>query len=147
MDEWIEFTVYIHVSISIYLWLDKEIVLTWARACSPTKMTSLVASWSGMSEMNNPLPVRPSSPSRNGEPTKRMESDSGQYTICPFNSNPLNDIIVSKICPPRAYKLTLGHLKDYEVNFILFTRGVEPESEPESWWFLEEPELEPESFL
>ena len=63
---------------------------TCARACSPTRITSLVASCNGMSEMKSPLPVSPSRPSRNGEPTNRIVSDSGQNTICPLSSSPWN---------------------------------------------------------
>lgn len=63
-------------------------ILTCALACSPTNITSLVASCNGMSDMNNPLPVKPSRPSKNGEPTNKTESDSGHNTICPFNSRP-----------------------------------------------------------
>uniref|UniRef100_A0A8W7P122 Uncharacterized protein n=1 Tax=Anopheles coluzzii TaxID=1518534 RepID=A0A8W7P122_ANOCL len=62
---------------------------SWARACSPTSMTSRVASCSGMSEMNSPLHVSPSSPSRNGEPTNSSAFDSGQNTIWPLISSPL----------------------------------------------------------
>lgn len=52
--------------------------LTCALACSPTRMTSLVASCNGMSDMNNPLPVRPSRPSMKGDPTNNIEFDSEQ---------------------------------------------------------------------
>lgn len=61
-------------------------LFTWALACSPTKITSLVASCNGISEINRPLPVSPSKPSMKGEPINRRESDSGQCTICPLSS-------------------------------------------------------------
>lgn len=59
-----------------------------AFVCSPTRITSLVASWSGMSEMNRLLHVKPSSPSMNGDPMKSNEFDSGQNTIRPLISKP-----------------------------------------------------------
>lgn len=69
--------------------INNECKLTWALACSPTKITSLVASWSGISDMKSPLPVSPSRPFKNGELTNKMESDSGQWTIWPLSSKPL----------------------------------------------------------
>lgn len=59
-----------------------------AFVCSPTRITSLVASCNGMSEMKRLLHVRPSKPSINGDPMNSNEFDSGQNTIRPFISKP-----------------------------------------------------------
>lgn len=59
----------------------REFYYTCALACSPTRITSLVASCNGISDIKSPRPVNPSRPFKNGELTNRMESDSGQWTI------------------------------------------------------------------
>lgn len=62
-----------------------------AFVCSPTRITSLVASCKGISEMNRLLHVNPSNPSMKGEPINSSEFDSGQKTIRPFISSPWNE--------------------------------------------------------
>lgn len=66
----------------------RRVPLTCALACSPTNMTSLVASCKGMSEMNRLRLVRLSSPSNSGDPTYSSEPDSLHNTIWPLNSKP-----------------------------------------------------------
>lgn len=59
---------------------------SWALACSPTRMTSRVASWMGMSERWSPLPISSSNLSTRGDPRNIKEQDSGTWIIWPFNS-------------------------------------------------------------
>lgn len=59
---------------------------SWALACSPTRMTSRVASWMGISERWSPLPISSSNLSTRGDPRNIKEQDSGTWIIWPFNS-------------------------------------------------------------
>lgn len=53
---------------------------------TPTRMTSRVASWIGMSDRCKPRPMSSSSLSTRGEPRNMMELDSGRWSIWPLSS-------------------------------------------------------------